>query len=79
MALKDTMNHLNGLLVAIMKDVVKVSRGNKTAAQRIRVGTIKLEKIGKTFRKESMALEKGKKSRRFESLKIKRRKRIPKL
>lgn len=59
MALADTINHLNQLLHALIKDLTKVSRGNKTAAQRVRTGTIKLEKIAKLFRKESVHAEKS--------------------
>lgn len=59
MSLAETMSHLNSLLVAITKDLSKVGRGNKTAAQRVRVGTIRLEQIAKRFRKESIASEKG--------------------
>ena len=60
MSLKDTMNHLHNLLGALAKDLAKVHRGNKTAAQRVRVGTIQLERTAKLFRKESVAAEKGK-------------------
>jgi hypothetical protein len=58
MALKETMNHINHLLAQVNKDLMKVERGNKAAAQRVRTGTIKLEKIAKLFRKESIAAEK---------------------
>jgi len=59
MSLRDTMNHMNHLLAAVMKDLAKVSNGNKAAAQRVRTGTIKLEKVAKLFRKESVAAEKS--------------------
>lgn len=59
MALADTINHLNHLLNALLKDLSKVVRGNKTAAQRVRTGTIKLEKVAKLFRKESVHAEKS--------------------
>lgn len=58
MALTDTMNQMSHLLAALEKDLIKVQRGNKAAAQRVRIGTIKLSKIGKGFRKESMQAEK---------------------
>jgi hypothetical protein len=47
------------LLEGLSRDLVKVQRGNKAAAQRVRIGTIKLTKIGKGFRKESMLAEKN--------------------
>ena len=74
MALNDTMIRLQGLLESVAKDLNKVVlRGNKSAAQRVRVRTVHLEKVAKKFRKESMALEKPSRSKR------KRRKRSPKL
>ncbi len=59
MALIDTMNQMTNLLEGLSRDLVKVQRGNKAAAQRVRIGTIKLTKIGKGFRKESMQAEKS--------------------
>ena len=58
MALADTMGRLEQLLMKLTKDLGKVSKGNKSAAQRVRVGTIHLEKVGKQFRKESVAVTK---------------------
>ncbi|OGN64759.1 MAG: hypothetical protein A3E80_04675 [Chlamydiae bacterium RIFCSPHIGHO2_12_FULL_49_9] len=59
MSLNETMGKLEALLASVAKDLGKVGRGNKAAAQRVRVGTIKLEKIAKQFRKESVAAERG--------------------
>ena len=59
MALIDTMNQMTDLLEGLRRDLIKVQRGNKAAAQRVRIGTIKLTKIGKGFRKESMLAEKN--------------------
>ena len=59
MSLRDTMNQMNHLLAAVTKDLAKVCNGNKAAAQRVRTGTIKLEKTAKLFRKESVAAEKS--------------------
>ncbi len=64
MALSDTINKLEILLLSIAKDLEKTSRGNKAAAQRVRVGTIRLERVAKIFRKESVAAEKGGKLRK---------------
>lgn len=76
MALNDTMTQLNFLLTKVVTDLNKVHRGNKSAAQRVRVGTIDLEKIAKRFRKESVAAEKnGKLKKKFASKKMKRKKR----
>lgn len=58
MALNETLVQLNFLLTKVVADLSKVHRGNKSAAQRVRVGTIDLEKIAKRFRKESIAAEK---------------------
>ena len=59
MALNETMNQLNHLLINLTKDLTKAYRGNKAAAQRVRTGTIQLEKIAKKFRSESVAAEKS--------------------
>ena len=74
MSLKETIHRLNHLLSAIIKDLGKVQKGNRTAAQRVRVGTVHLEKIGKAFRKESIAAEKGGRLRKKMSSSFKRRK-----
>jgi hypothetical protein len=58
MSLERTINQLHQLLSSISKDMEKVHRGNRTAAQRVRTGTIRLEKVGKQFRKESIRAEK---------------------
>lgn len=55
MSLTETVGKLEGLLGGLTKDLMKVSKGNRAAAQRVRVGTLRLEKVGKQFRKESMA------------------------
>lgn len=58
MGLKETTNQLKRLASEIGKDLDKAAKGNKAAAQRVRVKTIELSKIGKVFRKESIAAEK---------------------
>lgn len=55
MSLSETMGKLEDLLTGISRDLTKVERGNRAAAQRVRVGTLRLEKVGKQFRKESVA------------------------
>jgi hypothetical protein len=64
MSLNETIGQLNHLLVALSKDLTKVQRGNRAAAQRVRVGTIKLERVAKEFRRESVAAEKSGKLRK---------------
>ena len=59
MAFNETVHQLHSLLEQVAADLNKVHRGNKSAAQRVRVGTIHLTKIGKQFRQESVAAEKG--------------------
>jgi len=59
MALAETINQLNHLLTSMTKDLIKVQKGNKAASQRVRTGTIKLEKVAKVFRKESVLAEKS--------------------
>lgn len=69
MELKDIISILSGLFQDLSEDLLKASRGNKTAAQRVRVRTIELEKIAKQFRKESLAAEKEQKTNPKEDLK----------
>jgi hypothetical protein len=58
MALKDTYKHVRDLLSNITIDLGKAEGGNKAAAQRVRTGTVKLEKVAKLYRKESIDSEK---------------------
>lgn len=58
MALKETTNEMQALLECVTKDLEKGAKGNKAAAQRVRTGTVKLEKIAKLYRKQSVASEK---------------------
>ncbi len=75
MALNETIMQLNSLLEEVVHDLHKVYKGNKSAAQRVRVGTIDLEKIAKRFRKESVSAERnGKFKKKFATKKIKRKK-----
>lgn len=55
---------LSNLVGSLAKDLIKAARGNRAAAQRVRVGTIRLEKIGKMFRKESLEAEKSSRRKR---------------
>lgn len=60
MSLRDTVSQLSELLETVAEDLAKAaSKGYRAAAQRVRTGTIKLEKLAKKYRKESMAAEKG--------------------
>lgn len=58
MSIKDTYKRLRDLLGNITADLDKSENGNKAASQRVRTGTVKLEKVAKGFRKESIAHEK---------------------
>ncbi len=62
MALHDTINSLRELLNNIVQDLEKAANGNKAASQRVRTGTVRLEKIAKAYRKESINSEKEPKS-----------------
>lgn len=59
MALKETIKHLRDLLNNITHDLQKAEGGNKAASQRVRTGTVKLEKVAKHYRKESIKGEKS--------------------
>jgi hypothetical protein len=76
MALTETIYQLEQLILSILKDLVKVNKGNKTAAQRVRTRTIHLEKVAKDFRKESMdAVKTGKLKKKKPKPKPKKKKR----
>ena len=73
MGLIDTTNHLNQLLLFLQNDLGKTLKGNKTAAQRVRTNTIKLEKVGKLFRKESIQAEKASHLKKRKKIRKKKR------
>jgi hypothetical protein len=58
MVFKDTANTLKKILTDLSYDLEKAMKGNKSASQRVRTGTIQLAKISKLYRKESVASEK---------------------
>lgn len=64
MALKDTIKHLRDLFASLTYDLEKADGGNKAASQRVRTGTVKLEKVAKVYRKESIKHEKTTKGTR---------------
>ena len=64
MALKNTINELKELLDSIQMDLEKAVGGNKAASQRVRTGTVTLEKVAKQYRKESITSEKRSKGRK---------------
>lgn len=74
MALNETLTQMNSLLMTMVMDLSKVNKGNKSAAQRVRVGTVDLEKIAKRFRKESVAAERNGKFKKKSLLKKTKRK-----
>ncbi len=55
MALKTLVNQMHKYIDCIKKDLQKAEKGNKAASQRVRTCSIKLEKIAKKYRKESVA------------------------
>ena len=59
MGLNDTVKRMRELLAGISVDLEKSVGGNKAASQRVRTGTIRLEKVAKNYRKESISSEKS--------------------
>ena len=59
MSLHDTVKEMRELLGGLSIDLEKAVNGNKAASQRVRTGTIKLEKSAKKYRKESIKAEKA--------------------
>jgi cobalamin biosynthesis Mg chelatase CobN len=64
MSVKDTYKQLRELLSNVVSDLEKSENGNKAASQRVRTGTVRLEKLAKLFRKESIAFEKKNKGQK---------------
>lgn len=64
MALQSTVANLKEMLSQITQDIQKAEGGNKAAAQRVRTMTVKLEKVAKNYRKESIASEKHTKDKK---------------
>ena len=58
MSLQDTIKEVRSLLANLTIDIEKAANGNKAASQRVRTGTVRLEKVGKKYRKESIKAEK---------------------
>ena len=46
---------INEVIAALQADLAKAAEGNKAAAARARKSTLELEKLGKAFRKQSIA------------------------
>ena len=59
MALHKTVAEMKSLLCEVTQDLEKATNGNKAASQRVRTGTIALEKVAKLYRKESIQSEKS--------------------
>ena len=64
MALSYTVNELRELLKSLTQDLEKSAWGNMTAAQRVRTGTVRLEKIARVYRRESMLETKNNKTKK---------------
>lgn len=62
-SLQHTIKNLKDLLGRITHDLGKAEGGNKAASQRVRTNTVKLEKVAKSYRKESIAEERTRKSK----------------
>lgn len=63
MSLKDTIKKMNTSLADLVADLEKAERGNKTASQRVRTGSIHFAKLAKLYRKESVKSEKESKGK----------------
>ena len=53
--MKETIAKINEVIVALQADLAKAAEGNKAAAARARKATLEFEKLGKPFRKQSIA------------------------
>ena len=53
--MKETIAKINEVLSVLQTELAKANEGNKAAAARARKATLELEKLGKEFRKVSIA------------------------
>ena len=53
--MKETIEKINEVIAALQAALAKAAEGNKAAAARARKATLELEKLGKAFRKQSIA------------------------
>lgn len=53
--MKETIEKINEVLAVLQSELAKANEGNKAAAARARKATLELEKLGKEFRKVSIA------------------------
>ena len=53
--MKETIEKINEVIAALHAHLAKAAEGNKAAAARARKSTLELEKLGKAFRKQSIA------------------------
>ena len=53
--MNETIAKINEVIAALQADLAKANEGNKAAAARARKETLELEKLGKEFRKVSIA------------------------
>ena len=53
--MKETNAKMNEVMASLQAELAKAAEGNKAAASRARKATLELEKLGKEFRKQSIA------------------------
>lgn len=53
--MKETIAKINEVMAVLQAELAKAAEGNKAAAARARKATLELEKLGKEFRKQSIA------------------------
>lgn len=53
--MKETIAKINEVMSVLQAELAKAAEGNKAAAARARKATLELEKLGKEFRKQSIA------------------------
>ncbi|MGN1215437.1 MAG: histone H1 [Candidatus Cryptobacteroides sp.] len=53
--MKETIKKITETVAVLQVELAKAAEGNKAAAARARKATLELEKLGKEFRKQSVA------------------------
>lgn len=53
--MKETIAKIKEVIAVLQADLAKAAGGNKAAAARARKATLELEKLGKEFRRQSIA------------------------
>ncbi len=71
MSIAGSIKEMRELIEEILKDLPKAEKGNKSAAQRVRVNTVSFEKASKSYRRDTIEQDKAAEKQKKKSAKKK--------